>query len=97
MPVLALMSFTDLYTPTLSITSETYAVDNVTVTVEWTQKVGAMYIPIIIPQAASVSTGSNSRRLTLSYNTGYNFSVLVATTPCDPATAAFIQLNYGME
>jgi hypothetical protein len=72
-------------------------VDNVTVTVEWTQTAGAVYTTTIIPPAASSSTGSNSRRLTLSYNTGYNFSVLitVAATPCDPVTAAFIQLSYG--
>jgi lipoprotein signal peptidase len=89
------VTFTDLYTPTLSIISETYAVDNVTVTVEWTQKLGVMYTTRIIPQAASLSIGSNSQRLTLSYNTGYNFSVLVADTPCDPVIAAFIQLNYG--
>jgi hypothetical protein len=90
------MTFTDPYNPTLSIISETFMIDNVTVTVEWTQKVGAVYTTRIIPPAASMSTGSNSRRLTLSYNTVYNFSVHVATTPCDPVTA-LIQLNYGMD
>ena len=85
---------TDLYIPRLSIVSETFSVDNVTVAVEWIQKAGAIYTTRIIPQAASSSTGNNSRRLILSYNTGYNFSV-VAVTPCNPATTAFIELHHG--
>ena len=89
------LSYTDLYTPRLSIVSETFSIDNITVTVEWTQKLGAVYTTRIIPQAASLSNGCNNQRLTLSYNTGYNFSV-VAATPCNPATTiAFIELNYG--
>ena len=89
------LSYTDLYTPRLSIVSETFSIDNVTVTVEWTQKLGAVYTTTILPQAASSSNGCNSLRLTLSYNTGYNFSV-EAATPCDLATTvAFIELNYG--
>ena len=86
--------FIDLYTPRLNIVSEIFSVDNITVTVEWTQTTGALYTTRIIPQAASLSTGSNSLRLTLSYNTGYNFSV-VAATACNPAATAFIELNYG--
>ena len=79
----------------MNIVSETFSVDNITVTMVWTQKAGAIYTTGIIPQAASSSTGSNSQRLILSYNTGYNFSV-VAATPCNPATTAFIELHYGM-
>ena len=79
----------------MSITSEMFSIDNITVTVEWTQTTGALYTTRIIPQAASSPiNGSNSLRLTLSYNTGYNFSV-EAATPCNPAATAFIELNYG--
>ena len=91
-----IFKFTDLYAPILSIVSENFLIDNVIVTVEWTQQVGAVYTTKLLPQANSLSTGSNSRRLMLSYNTGYNFSV-VAATPCNPATTAFIELNYSME
>ena len=90
------MKFTDLDTPVLNTALEIFSVDNVAVTVEWTQQAGAVYATKLLPRAISMSTGSSSRRLILSYNTGYNFSV-VAATPCNHATSAFIELNYSME
>ena len=85
---------TDQYIPTLGITSEEYKADNITVTVEWTQQVAAMYTVSVIPLAPINFTGSTSRQLTISYNTVYNFSV-EATAPCRTNATAFIGLNYG--
>ena len=82
-----------MYTPTLRVISEEYGVENVTVTVEWPQQVSVTYTARLSPLAPTLSTGSNSRQLILSYNTEYNLSV-VAVTPCGNATA-FIRLDYG--
>ena len=89
------MTFTDLSTLTLSIVSKNYTADNVTVTVEWTQQVGAIYNTTVtlLPPASSLFAGSNGRNLTLLYNTGYNFSV-VAFTRCESATSSIV-LNYS--
>jgi hypothetical protein len=78
----------------LQVISEEYSLNNITVTVAWTQQAGAMYDVRIVPLAPIVSIGSaNRQQLTLSYNTVYNLSV-VAVTPCGNATA-FIGLHYG--
>ena len=89
------MTLTGPSTPTLSIVSENFTADNVTVTVEWTQQVGAMHNTTVtlLPPASSLFTGSNGQNLTLLYNTGYNFSV-VAFTRCESATASIV-LNYS--
>ena len=79
--------------PTLAIISEEFGVDDVIVTVEWSQQVGAVYDVKIIPLAHIVFAGSTRRRLIIWYNTEYNFSV-VAITPCGTATA-FRRLHYG--
>ena len=91
----------DLYTPgpKVSVISEDFGANNVTVTVEWTQHVGiTTYITRISPLAQptlSTSTPglSNRRLLILSYNTSYNLTV-VAVTPCGNTTA-YIELKYG--
>ena len=85
-----------MYTPTLRVISEEYGVENVTVTLEWAQQVGVTYTGKIIrlsPLAPTLSAGSNSQQLILSYNIEYNLSV-VAVIPCGNATA-FIRLDYG--
>ena len=83
----------DRYTPILQVISEEHLLDNVTVTVEWTQQIGALYNVRVMPLVPIVLIGNVSRQLTLSYNMEYNFSV-VAVTPCGNATS-FITLNYG--
>ena len=87
---------TDLYYPNISITSEAYHADNVTLTVEWPQQEGAAYNIRILPEplVPSVFTGSMSCQLAVSYNTEYNVSV-EATVPCRSNVTASIGLNYG--
>ena len=84
----------DLYTPKLSIVSEEYRADNVTVTVEWAQRAGVSYYTArLSPLAPSLFSGSTSHQQILLYNTVYILSV-VAVTPCGNATA-LIGLHYG--
>ena len=83
-----------LYTPRLSIVSEEYRADNVTVNVEWAQQAGVSYYTArLSPLAPSLFSGSTSHQQILLYNIVYNLSV-VAVTPCGNATA-FIRLHYG--
>ena len=83
----------DQYTPTLRIISEEYSGDNVTVTVGWTQQIGAAYTARVMPLVSFMVSGSIIHQLTLSYDTDYNLSV-VAVTPCGNAIS-FIVLDYG--
>ena len=83
----------DRYAPILQVISEERLLDNVTVTVEWTQQIGALYNVRVMPLVPIVFIGNVSSQLTLSYNIEYNLSV-VAVTPCGNATS-FIRLNYG--
>ena len=85
-----------VYAPALSISEDYYGTDNVTVTVEWTQQaaIGIRYSANVTPWVPLMPDGSTSYRLTIPYNTEYNFSV-VATTPCRLNTTAFITLYYG--
>ena len=76
----------------MRVTSKQYGADNVTVTVEWAQQVGAMYDVRTSPSVLIMHTEGTSR-LTVSYNIGYNLSVVTAT-PCGNTTA-FIELKYG--
>ena len=78
----------------MNVISEEYYAGNVSVTVKWTQQVGAMYNATVIPPVPIMSTGSTSRQLTISYNTEYNLSV-VAVVPCRDNATAFIRLHYG--
>ena len=71
------------------VTSEEYAAENVTVTVEWPRQLGAMYNVVVVPGVPISTLG----QLTLLYNIKYNLSV-VAVTPCG-STPAFIGLHYG--
>ena len=66
-----------------------------TVTVEWTQQVGANYTVKVSPLAPIMFPGSASQQLTIiiSYNTEYNLSV-VAAIPCGNVSAS-ITLNHG--
>ena len=66
----------DHYTPTVLVTSEEYRANNVTVTVEWDQQVGAIYYVRVLPLVPFPGN-----QLVLQYNTQYNLSV-VASTPC---------------
>ena len=77
----------------MSILEQHYEPDNVTVTVEWTQQMGAMYDVKISPLVPIIITGNTSRQLMVLYNTEYNLSV-VAITHCGNATD-LITLNYG--
>ena len=77
----------------MSILDQHYEPDNVTVTVEWTQQLGAMYNVKISPLAPVIINGSSSRQLIVLYNTEYNLSV-VAITHCLNATD-LITLHYG--
>ena len=90
-----LVNVVDQYTPILHITSDEYRTDNVTVTVDWAQQVGAVYTVRLSPLAPIALNGSTIHQLTLSYNTAYNLSVVVVT-PCGNTTAS-IKLNYGGE
>ena len=89
---------TDLYYPSMSVISEAYHADNVTLTVEWPQQEGAVYNVRILPEplVRSAFTINTSHQLTVSYNTEYNFSVeAIATAPCRSNVTASIRLNYG--
>ena len=81
------------YTPVLNI-SEQYAAENVTVTVEWSQQVGATYSVRVLPLVPIMFNEYTSYQLTVSYNMKHNLSV-VANAPCRIGTSAFITLNYG--
>jgi hypothetical protein len=81
----------------LRITSQEYSADNVTVTVEWTQRtLYATYHVTVLPMVPIdlESTGSTSCQLTISYNAEYNLTV-DTTAPCRPNTAVLIRLKYG--
>ena len=67
--------------------------DTVTVTVEWTQPVGAVYNVKILPSVTMLSTGSTNQ-LTIPYNIEYNLTV-ETTAPCGTNTTALIRLKYG--
>ena len=73
----------------LNISDENYEANNITVTVEWAQLLDASYIVEVSPLVPIV----NGHRLTIPYNTEYNFSV-IAVTPCGNAIS-FIRLKYG--
>ena len=70
--------------------------DNITVTVEWTQKVDVTYTVKVSPSVPIMKVNFTSMRyqLTIPYNNTYNVSV-VAATPCRPNATAFITLDYG--
>jgi DNA-directed RNA polymerase subunit K/omega len=78
----------DHYTPTLLVALEEFSANNITVTVEWDQQVGATYYVRVFPRVPFPGN-----QLVLQYNTQYNLSV-VASTPCTISTA-MIELNYG--
>ena len=76
-------------------TSEEYSAENVTVTMEWRQQLGAVYNSAsVFPSAPLMFNGSSSVQLVLEYDTEYNISV-VAVGPCGVNTTATITLNYG--
>ena len=83
------------YVPLLSI-SEVYSANDVTVTVEWAQQVGAVYNVRVSPPVPLMVTGSTSRQLTISYNTKYILRV-EAVPPCrvDATASTNLTLNYG--
>ena len=82
------------YSPTLNVTKVQYSIDNVTVTVEWTQQGGITYAIEISPFIPLIFTGNTSHELTILYNTEYNFSV-EAVAPCRENVTASIKLKYG--
>ena len=78
---------------------EYYEAETVTVTVEWVEKVGAVYSASISPMdqvlvIINESTLNLSVQLVLEYNTEYNLSV-VAIPPCGANATASITLYYG--
>ena len=74
---------------------EEFSINNVTVTVEWAQQVGAVYNTTVLPPVLvpMIFNGSSNLQLLLEYNTEYNLSVIVVT-PCGNVTT-FTILNYG--
>ena len=76
----------------MCIVSEDYGAANVTVTVEWTQLVGAVYNIQILPSVV-ITRNMNSCQLTVPYNTEYNLTVEVSA-PCRLNTTV-IRLYYG--
>ena len=77
--------------------TEQYSVNNITITVEWIQQFGAVYMYdlSVLPPAPLEFIGSSSVQLVLEYNTLYNLSV-VAVAPCGGYTqTSFIALDYG--
>ena len=83
-----------LYTPRLRIIEEQYGIGNLTVAVEWTQLSDVTYTAKVSPMVPLMSVSDTSRRLTISYNTVYNFSV-VAATPCMPNATSSTIIHYG--
>ena len=75
-------------------TFEKYSAENVTVTVEWIQQLGAVYNASVLPPAPLMFNGSSSVQLVLEYNTEYNISVM-AVGPCEVDTTVAISLSYG--
>ena len=86
--------------PTLSISEVDYnGIENVTVTVEWIEQIvvlGVRYSVNVTPWAPLMANGTASYRVTIPYNTEYNFSV-AATAPCrsNATVTVFITLHYG--
>ena len=89
----------DRYTPSLNI-SEEYDVDNVTVTIEWTQQVQAglgdliSYNVSVSPPVPISYNGNTSLTLVLEYNFEYDLSV-EANIQCESNATASVTLNYG--
>ena len=80
--------------PNRGVISKEFGADNVTVIVEWAQQTGDLYYTVrLSPLAPTLLTENTSRQLTLSYNIGYNLTV-VAVTPCGNTTA-FNRLHYN--
>ena len=63
------------------------------VTVEWTQHNDVTYTAIVSPMVPLISVGETNRQLTISYNTVYNFSVVI-TTPCRPNATNTTIIDY---
>jgi hypothetical protein len=76
-------------------TFEEYSANNVTVTVEWIQQVGAVYNFSVLPPAPLIFISSSSVQLVLEYNTVYILSVVIAVASCGVSTETFIALSYG--
>ncbi len=95
--VIDLLMIVDQYTPSLH-TSEEYGVEDVTVTVEWTQQVQAgdliSYTVIVSPSVPIIYNGNTSLSVVLEYNVEYILSV-EAAVQCESNATAFIALNYG--
>ena len=79
----------------MNISEEHFEADNITITVEWAQQVGVVYATTVLPMVPLMFIGSTSLRLTIPYNTEYNFSV-EAVGPCRSNTTAVIRLRYGI-
>ena len=76
--------------------TEEYSVNNITITVEWIQQIGAVYDSSVLPPAPLEFTGSSSVQLVLEYNTVYNLSIEIIVAHCGGYTeTSFIELNYG--
>lgn len=96
------MIFLDIqYVPTLTVLSEEYESDNITIIVEWASPLQQAYVATIMSYSLGISppvhlmfTGRSSAQLTILYNTVYNLSI-VATNLCRPNATAFLILNYG--
>jgi hypothetical protein len=80
------------------VISEEYGVDNITVTVEWTQQVQAgdlvSYNVSVSPPVPIIYNGNTSLTVVLEYNAEYDLSV-DADIQCESNATAFITLNYG--
>ena len=81
--------------PVLEIDSVDYRVDNVTVTVMWTEDVGVNYNVQILPSVPLHFNESTCVQMVLLYNTEYTMSIRAAT-PCTNSTlTSYIILSYS--
>jgi hypothetical protein len=89
------LQFIIVVKPALEIDAVGYRVDNITVTVIWTEAIGVKYDVQILPSVPLRFNGSTSVQIVLLYNTEYTMSIR-AVTPCIiNSTKSYITLNYS--
>ena len=80
----------------ISITSELFKNENITITLEWTQVNNSLvpYHVSIIPQTVISYNGGTQAQVTIPYNILYNVSIS-AVIPCGLNTTTSITLYYS--
>lgn len=87
------MSIDSASSVTASVTSEDHGVDNISVTVEWSQDEGVQYNVSVTP-SIPITIIERRIELLLLYNIEYNVS-LEAVTACQSEASTILQLFYG--